>query len=157
MHKLLRIKLTVRDLPDKSTSEANTGPCDPYDERSAELMDCLAMLYFVVEVSRTDAAFGEELSRLLLRQLATIEDTADTPVAMSPSLPIVLFEMIAALKDRVPKGYPVKKVLLLLWKTLLACLGGVKEVSKARTLARELAGLPPVDKSESIATFLPGC
>jgi hypothetical protein len=73
-------------------------------------------------------------------------------VAMSPSLPIVLFEMIAALKDRVPKGYPVKKVLLLLWKTLLAALGGIKEVAKARVLAREITGLPPVDKSAYICS-----
>jgi len=34
-----------------------------YDERSAELMDVLAMLYFVVEVFRTDDTFGDELSR----------------------------------------------------------------------------------------------
>lgn len=67
---------------------------------------------------------------------------------MSPPLPLVLFQMVAALKDRLPKGYPVKKVLLLLWKTLLACLGGMKEASKARTLSRELAGLPPSDKSQ---------
>lgn len=55
----------VRDLPDKSTSDANTGPCDPYDERSAELMDCLALLYFVVEVLRSEPGFGEDLSELV--------------------------------------------------------------------------------------------
>lgn len=72
------------------------------------------------------------------------------PVAMSPPLPLVLLEMVSALKDRLPKGYPVKKVLLLLWKTLLACLGGIKEIAKARALSRELAGLPLSDKSELI-------
>jgi hypothetical protein len=70
-------------------------------------------------------------------------------VAMSPPLPLVLFQMVAALKDRLPKGYPVKKVLLLLWKTLLACFGGMKEVARARELSREMAGLPVNDKSES--------
>jgi len=35
---------------------------DPYDDRSAELMDLLGMLYFVIEVFRTDETFGEELS-----------------------------------------------------------------------------------------------
>lgn len=72
-------------------------------------------------------------------------------VAMSPPLPLVLFQMVASLKDRLPKGYPVKKVLLLLWKTLLACLGGMKEVGKARTLSRELAGLPVNDKSKLLS------
>ncbi len=49
------------DLPDK-TADTNASPCDTSDERSGELADCFAMLYFVVEVSRTDDAFGEELS-----------------------------------------------------------------------------------------------
>ncbi|WVR07239.1 hypothetical protein IAU60_004280 [Kwoniella sp. DSM 27419] len=107
---------------------------DPYDDRTAELMDLLGMLYFIVEVFRTDETFGGEL------------------MAMSPPLPLVLFQMVASLKDRLPKGYPVKKVLLLLWKTLLACLGGMKEVSKARALSREWAGLTPEDKNYTKAT-----
>ena len=76
---------------------------------------------------------------------------------MSPPLPLVLFSMVAGLKDRLPKGYPVKKVLLLLWKTLLACLGGMKEVTKAKELARDLAGLAPVDKGESFTAVRVGC
>lgn len=56
-----RFILISSDVPDK-TADANMSPCDPYDERSGELMDCLAMLYFVVEVSRTDDSFGQELS-----------------------------------------------------------------------------------------------
>lgn len=51
----------------QSTSAAPSAPGqapqDMYDERSAELMDVLAMLYFVVEVFRTDDTFGDELSR----------------------------------------------------------------------------------------------
>ena len=62
---------------------------------------------------------------------------------MTPSLPLILFNIVAGLRDRLPKGYPVKKLLLLLWKTLLACLGGMKEVNKAKALSRELAGLAP--------------
>ena len=69
-------------------------------------------------------------------------------VATSPPLPLVLFQMVAALKDKLPNGYPVKKVLLLLWKTLLACLGGMREVTQAKRFAREMANLPEVDESE---------
>ncbi|KAK6910328.1 hypothetical protein I203_104360 [Kwoniella mangroviensis CBS 8507] len=124
------------DKPQSSSAPPGTVPAqvDPYDDRSAELMDLLGMLYFIVEVFRTDEAFGDEL------------------MAMSPPLPLVLFQMVASLKDRLPKGYPVKKVLLLLWKTLLACLGGMKEVSKARALSRELAGLPVENKNFTKAT-----
>ncbi|WVW83665.1 hypothetical protein I302_105686 [Kwoniella bestiolae CBS 10118] len=124
------------DKPQSASAPPGTVPAqvDPYDDRSAELMDLLGMLYFIVEVFRTDEAFGDEL------------------MAMSPPLPLVLFQMVASLKDRLPKGYPVKKVLLLLWKTLLACLGGMKEVSKARALSRELAGLPTENKNFTKAT-----
>ena len=56
--------------------------------------------------------------------------------------------MVASMKDKLPKGFPVKKFLLLVWKVLLACLGGMKEVSLAKTLAREEAGLPMMHKGE---------
>jgi hypothetical protein len=59
----------------------------------------------------------------------------------------MLVDIVAGLKDRmVPKGYPVKKVLLLLWKTLLACLGGMREAAKVKALSRQLAGLGPERK-----------
>lgn len=79
-------------------------------------------------------------------------------MSTTPPLPLVLFQMVSALKDKLPKGYPVKKVLqlalrsrdsadwqvfLLLWKTLLACFGGMQDVAKAHSLSRELAGLKP--------------
>lgn len=133
--------------PQSAGGGANLALIDPYDERSAEFMDVLGMLYFVVEVFRSDETFGDELSQLLIPsewlKLTFI-------VAITPPLPVTLFQMVASLKDRLPKGYPVKKVLLLLWKTLLACLGGMKEVSKAKALSRELAGLTPEDRSESL-------
>ena len=37
-------------------------PVEPATDRSAELMDILGMLYFIVEVYRTDDTFGDELS-----------------------------------------------------------------------------------------------
>ena len=70
-------------------------------------------------------------------------------VAINPPLPVTLFQMVASMKDKLPKAFPVKKFLLLVWKVLLACLGGMKEVSLAKTLAREEAGLPMMDKGES--------
>ena len=42
--------------------KSGTIPPDPYDDRSGELMDVLAMLYFLVEVFRSDETFGDELS-----------------------------------------------------------------------------------------------
>jgi hypothetical protein len=36
------------------------------------------------------------------------------------------------------------QLLLVLWKTLLACCGGIRELARAKKLARELANLPSV-------------
>ncbi len=40
--------------------------------------------------------------------------------------------------------YPVKKILLLLWKSCLALLGGSPELLALKKAARERAGLEPV-------------
>jgi hypothetical protein len=39
---------------------------------------------------------------------------------------------------------PRIQLLLLLWKTLLSCCGGIRELARVKKLARELGGLPPV-------------
>jgi hypothetical protein len=57
-----------RDLSEKPTSAAGPSggfvPGEPYDERALETQDLLGILYFIVEVFRTDEAFGDELSKL---------------------------------------------------------------------------------------------
>lgn len=75
-----------------------------YTGRNAELIDFLAMLYFIVEVFRTDETFGDELS------MSRSFSNADMVVAMDPPLPIILFRMVAGLKDKLPVGYPAKRV-----------------------------------------------
>lgn len=44
------------------TGSSNLVPVDPYDANSAEIMDVLAMLYFMVVVFNEDESFGDELS-----------------------------------------------------------------------------------------------
>ena len=82
-------------------------------------------------------------------------------VSMEPPLPIYFFQMLANLKDRSAKSFPAKKVrprsfaiecsltplfqlLLVTWKSVLACLGGQTELTRTKTVARELAGLSPL-------------
>ncbi|OBZ70163.1 Striatin-interacting protein 1 [Grifola frondosa] len=45
------------------------------------------------------------------------------------------------LMNKSAKGYPVKKLLLVLWKTILSCCGGIRELARVKKLSRELAGL----------------
>lgn len=84
---------------------------------------------------------------------------------MDPPFPVYLFGLISSLKEKSARGYPVKKVsvlsvqvidplltlflqlLLLYWKTLLTCLGGIRELGSTKKLARELANLPAIPES----------
>jgi len=48
--------------PRERSGSSSLIPVDPYDVHSSELMDVLAMLYFVVVVFAEDESFGDELS-----------------------------------------------------------------------------------------------
>jgi hypothetical protein len=62
------------------------------EELNAELSLYLTILYFLVEMSRGDEAWAEEL------------------MTLDPPLPIYLFDLVAGLREKNAKGYPVKKV-----------------------------------------------
>lgn len=61
--------LTIRDVSENPTSSAGPSggfiPGEPYDERAQEIQDLLGILYFIVEISRSDDDFGDELSELI--------------------------------------------------------------------------------------------
>lgn len=59
-------------------------------------------------------------------------------------MPVYFFNIVGGLRDKSAKGYPVKKLLFVLWKSILACCGGVRDLARVKKLARELAGLTPV-------------
>ncbi|ORY85409.1 hypothetical protein BCR35DRAFT_302898 [Leucosporidium creatinivorum] len=99
------------------------------DEINGELALLLAVLYFMVECFRGEEQWGEEL------------------MALEPPMPIYLFNLVAGLRERNAKGYPVKKLLLLLWKSILCCIGGMKDIGRVKTFVRSVEGLPPDDKT----------
>ena len=94
-------------------------------------------------------------------------------MSLEPPLPVYLFNVVAGLRDKSAKGYPVKKVgsfsclvmlsdeshgpchqlLLVLWKTILTCCGGIRELASVKKLTRELAGLSPVPEEGTWRTF----
>ncbi|GAA6005583.1 hypothetical protein JCM10207_005258 [Rhodosporidiobolus poonsookiae] len=100
---------------------------DHLDEVNAELALLLAVLYFMVECFRGEEQWGEEL------------------MALDPPMPIYLYNQVANLREKNAKGYPVKKLLLLLWKSMLCTLGGMKDVERVKVLVREIEGLPKDD------------
>ncbi|CEH11967.1 Uncharacterized conserved protein [Ceraceosorus bombacis] len=98
---------------------------DFLDEINLEIALHFAQLYILVETGRGEPELGDEL------------------MSLDPPLPVFLFGLVASLRDKNAKGYPVKKLLLLLWKTLLAALGGDADIERCKMLARQLEGLPP--------------
>ncbi|KAL4402224.1 Factor arrest protein 11 [Malassezia pachydermatis] len=58
-------------------------------------------------------------------------------------MPIYLFELVANLREKSIKGFPVKKLVLLLWKALLAVLGGTEDIARCKALVRRREGLAP--------------
>ncbi|KAI0650345.1 N1221-domain-containing protein [Trametes meyenii] len=99
---------------------------DFLEEVTTELSVYLGMLYHMVEVFKGHDDFADEL------------------MSLEPPLPVYLFNVVAGLRDKSAKGYPVKKLLLVLWKTILTCCGGIRELASVKKLTRELAGLSPV-------------
>ncbi|KAJ2933682.1 hypothetical protein H1R20_g3398, partial [Candolleomyces eurysporus] len=107
---------------------------DLMEEVLTEISVYLGMLYHLVEVFKGHDEFADEL------------------MSLDPPLPVYLFNLVAGLRDKSAKGYPIKKLLLLLWKSLLACWGGMKDHERVKKIARELAGLPSYDGGDKIKT-----
>ena len=70
---------------------------------------------------------------------------------------VILLKMITAFCNGTSQHFPVKKLLLLLWKTLILSLGGIEELKALRAAAREKEGLPPgpPDTTDVVRTMRP--
>ncbi|EJD01434.1 uncharacterized protein FOMMEDRAFT_126353 [Fomitiporia mediterranea MF3/22] len=124
----------LSSLSDGDCYRFNISPQDRQDcieEVNTELSVYFGILYFLIEVLKDSDEFAEEL------------------MSLDPPLPVYLFSVVASLRDKSFKGYPVKKLLLLLWKTLLACCGGSRDLARVKKLSREVVGLPD-EKDEPV-------
>ncbi|KAG8956756.1 Factor arrest protein 11 [Tulasnella sp. 424] len=130
----------LSSLSEMDTRHLNISVQDKADfleEVNTELSVYFGMLYLLIEVFRGDDDFGEEL------------------MTTEPPFPIYLFGLVSSLKEKSAKGYPVKKLLLLYWKTLLTCLGGIRELQRVKKLSRELSGLPQIRESSALLKSAP--
>jgi len=101
---------------------------------SQELRMILSVLYTMTEILRTDEDL--ELRDQFIQEL-------NNPVD-GELLALRLLGMVTRYCSGASPQFPMKKVLLLLWKIILTSLGGSSELSRLKSLYREVAGLAPV-------------
>ena len=80
---------------------------------NTELSVYFGILYFLLESLKGDDGFAEELSKMTTILILFSEATAEIvsrSVSLDPPLPVYLFTIVAGLRDKSFKGYPVKKV-----------------------------------------------
>ncbi len=101
---------------------------------------CLSLLYVIIEtVRREDPSDPPRLAKMRKSFLEQLQE----PVVGDETLTSLLFMMLLSFCNGSMPHYPIKKVLLLIWKSILAMMGGMKELVQLKEQARVSAGLSP--------------
>ncbi len=100
----------------------------------------LSLLYVMVEVMRhmdtLDTPLEDNIRTSFLHDLSH-------PVHGDDNVTAFLFRMLLNFCNGSMPHYPIRKILLLLWKTILASLGGMEKLTSLKHKSRTAANLPP--------------
>lgn len=108
---------------------------------STDLRIILNVLYTFVEVMRVPGeADTDEMKRLRENFIAELA----LPLFGEDLLAHTLFQMVTKFCSGAAPHFPIKKVLLLLWKCILVSLGGTDTLRELKSEYRKSEGLPPV-------------
>ncbi|XP_071993505.1 striatin-interacting protein 1 [Engystomops pustulosus] len=108
---------------------------------STDLRVLLNIMYLMVDTLRED---GENDSEEWKTMRQTFCADLGSPVYNSEPFAVLLFGMVTKFCSGHAPHFPMKKVLLLLWKTVLCTLGGFEDLLKMKAEKREILGLPPL-------------
>ena len=106
---------------------------------NVSLRCCLSVLYVMVEVMRREDPLDSP-SEVSMRE-KFIQDLV-SPVYGDDNLAAFLFRMLLNFCNGSMPHYPIRKILLLIWKTILASLGGLDSLAKLKEATRVRANLP---------------
>ncbi|NXW94008.1 STRP1 protein, partial [Alopecoenas beccarii] len=108
---------------------------------STDLRVLLNIMYLIVETVRQEAE-GDKPEWKSMRQ--TFRAELGAPLYNNEPFSVMLFGMVTKFCSGHAPHFPMKKVLLLLWKTVLGTLGGFEELQSMKAEKREVLGLPPL-------------
>ncbi|EMP26346.1 Protein FAM40B [Chelonia mydas] len=108
---------------------------------STELRVLLSVMYLMVENIRVEAEADPPEWK---SSQETFRTELSFPVHSEEPFALLLFTMVAKFCSGHAPHFPMKKVLLLLWKVLLFTLGGFEALQAMKMRKREELGLPPL-------------
>ncbi|XP_026090572.1 striatin-interacting protein 1 homolog isoform X1 [Carassius auratus] len=108
---------------------------------STELRVLLSIMYLMVETIRVETE-GDSPERKAAREAFRTE--LGSPLYNGEPFALLLFTMVTKFCCMNAPHFPMKKVLLLLWKTILFTLGGFEELQELKVRMREQLNLSPL-------------
>lgn len=106
---------------------------------NVEVRVCLSILYIFIENLRREDPSDTEDEKKIREEF--IKDLSN-PIVEDDSLVFILFVMLLKFCSGNMPHYPIKKILLLIWKIILTTLGGMETLSEWKKELRVKAGLP---------------
>uniref|UniRef100_A0A4W6EMU9 Striatin interacting protein 1 n=1 Tax=Lates calcarifer TaxID=8187 RepID=A0A4W6EMU9_LATCA len=108
---------------------------------STDLRVLLNIMYLMVEtIQQDDPADRPEWK--IIRE--TFRAELGSPLFNNEPISVMLFGMVTKFCSGHAPHFPMKKVLLLLWKSILFTLGGFEQLQTIKVRKREELGLPPL-------------
>lgn len=107
---------------------------------SVKLRKILSIIYTFIEVMRISDPNDTERETTLRSEF---RDELSKPLMNNELLAMTLFQMASKYCSGSAASFPIRKILLVLWKTLLVSLGGIAEVKALKTEYRSEMNLPP--------------
>uniref|UniRef100_A0A8C4NP07 Striatin interacting protein 2 n=1 Tax=Dicentrarchus labrax TaxID=13489 RepID=A0A8C4NP07_DICLA len=108
---------------------------------STELRVLLSIMYLMVETIRVQTEDDRPEWRAARE---AFKNELGSPLYNGEPFALLLFTMVTKFCSMNAPHFPMKKVLLLLWKTILFTLGGFEELQEMKVRGRERLNLPPL-------------
>ncbi|XP_037098896.1 LOW QUALITY PROTEIN: striatin-interacting protein 1 homolog [Syngnathus acus] len=108
---------------------------------STELRVLLSIMYLMVETVRVQTDDDNPEWRATRE---AFKNELGAPLYNGEPFALLLFSMVTKFCSMNAPHFPMKKVLLLLWKTILFTLGGFEELQEMKMQGRERLNLPPL-------------